>query len=62
MEEVVSDQISTLLKEQRLFRPAPGFKRVAHVRAKRVYQEAGAARTASTAIRSALFALSRTFL
>ncbi len=41
----MSDQISTLLQEQRLFRPAPGFKRAAHVRTKRVYEESSAARS-----------------
>jgi acetyl-CoA synthetase len=40
----VSDQISTLLHEQRVFKPAAAFKRVAHVRAKRVYQESNGAR------------------
>ncbi|UCD25139.1 MAG: acetate--CoA ligase [Gemmatimonadota bacterium] len=44
MEDRVSDQISTLLDEQRVFRPKAGFKRTAHVKAKTVYRESSAAR------------------
>ena len=44
MEDHVSDQISTLLDEQRVFRPAAGFKRAAHVKSKTVYRESESSR------------------